>query len=288
MRDLVPLKARAPRAGVPKSGVYEPLVVAYGGGVNSTAMIIGLVRRGTMPDAILFANTGGERPETYDFVRTFSEWVTAHGGPQITRLRTRFGPEVPYTTLEQECLAKGQLPSLAYGWHKCSAKWKVRAQAQWFAGWAPARACIEAGGLVRKAIGFHIDEAHRVKPHIVDAGVRKVYPLLEWGYDQAACVAEIEAAGLTKPPKSACFFCPASTKSQILALADSHPDLMRRALKLEEVALASGNLQTVKGLGRRFAWHDVVAAGRGQCAMPTAAEEVIPCDCIEDDEDADE
>ncbi|QDU97641.1 hypothetical protein Pla8534_54920 [Lignipirellula cremea] len=42
-----------------------PLVVAYGLGVDSTAMLIGLQRRGVRPDLILFANTGGEKPETY-------------------------------------------------------------------------------------------------------------------------------------------------------------------------------------------------------------------------------
>ena len=40
-------------------------VVSYGAGTNSTAMLIGLHERGERPDLILFADTGGERPETY-------------------------------------------------------------------------------------------------------------------------------------------------------------------------------------------------------------------------------
>lgn len=41
-----------------------PLVVAYGLGVNSTAMLVEFARRGIRPDLILFADTGGEKPET--------------------------------------------------------------------------------------------------------------------------------------------------------------------------------------------------------------------------------
>jgi len=41
-----------------------PLVVAYGGGLNSTAMLCGFRERGIIPSLILFADTGGEMPET--------------------------------------------------------------------------------------------------------------------------------------------------------------------------------------------------------------------------------
>jgi 3'-phosphoadenosine 5'-phosphosulfate sulfotransferase (PAPS reductase)/FAD synthetase len=53
-------------------------VVSFGGGVNSTAMLIGMILRGERPDAILFADTGGEKPATYDFVATFRDWLTKH------------------------------------------------------------------------------------------------------------------------------------------------------------------------------------------------------------------
>ena len=43
----------------------QPVVVAYGMGVDSTAMLIGLHQRGIRPDLILFADTGGEKPDTY-------------------------------------------------------------------------------------------------------------------------------------------------------------------------------------------------------------------------------
>jgi hypothetical protein len=41
-----------------------PLVVAYGLGVDSTAVLIELHRRYIRLDLILFADTGAEKPET--------------------------------------------------------------------------------------------------------------------------------------------------------------------------------------------------------------------------------
>jgi len=44
----------------------QPFVVAYGMGVDSTAMLIGLSGIGMRPDLILFADVGGEKDETLE------------------------------------------------------------------------------------------------------------------------------------------------------------------------------------------------------------------------------
>lgn len=36
------------------------LIVSYGGGTNSTALLIGLLERAVVPDLILFADTGND------------------------------------------------------------------------------------------------------------------------------------------------------------------------------------------------------------------------------------
>src|SRR5262249_31380661 len=46
----------------------SPLVVAYGAGVNSTAMLVEFARRGIRPDLVLFADTSAEKPETYEYL----------------------------------------------------------------------------------------------------------------------------------------------------------------------------------------------------------------------------
>lgn len=54
-------------------------VVSFGGGTNSTAMIIGMYLHKIPIDLILFADTGGEQPHTYEFIETFNGWLEKHG-----------------------------------------------------------------------------------------------------------------------------------------------------------------------------------------------------------------
>jgi hypothetical protein len=90
-----------------------PLVVAYGLGVDSTAMLIEFARRDIRPDLILFADTGGEKPETYAYLPVMQEYLAGVGFPAV--ITVRYEPtRAPYRTLEGQCLHTGTLPSLAY------------------------------------------------------------------------------------------------------------------------------------------------------------------------------
>src|SRR5215471_2151116 len=68
---------------------HRPLIVAWGMGVNSTAMLIGMAERGIRPDLILTADTGGEKPETYAFVRTFRLWLADVDFPELIVVRRK-------------------------------------------------------------------------------------------------------------------------------------------------------------------------------------------------------
>src|SRR5262249_35261982 len=114
-----------------------PLVVAYGAGVNSTAMLVEFARRAIRPDLVLFADTSGEKPETYaylDVVRPFLERV---GFPDLVVVRYR-PVRAAYSTLEGQCLHTGTLPSLAYGGKSCAAKFKIQPQDRYVRTWQPA------------------------------------------------------------------------------------------------------------------------------------------------------
>ena len=100
-----------------------PLVVSWGGGRDSTAMLVGLAERGRRPDLILFADTGGEKPETYAYLPVVQRYLKAAGFPPVVTVRYR-PRTAPYTTLEGQCLHTGTLPSLAYGGKSCSLKYK--------------------------------------------------------------------------------------------------------------------------------------------------------------------
>ena len=65
-------------------------MVSYGGGVNSTALLIGLHQHRIPVDLILFADTGAEHPHTYAYLDIMDRWLKGHGmppSPESTRPR---------------------------------------------------------------------------------------------------------------------------------------------------------------------------------------------------------
>lgn len=253
----------------------EPVVLSYGGGVNSTAIPCGWLEHDLPPiDRIIFSDTGGERPETYAYVERFDRWLQSRGFPSITVVRKVRADHVTEETLEANCLEHQTLPSLAYGFKRCSQKFKRQPSDKDVNNWHRARTAWDSGYRVVKLIGFDAGEPHRAaRTPETDDKYRYRYPLIEWGWDREDCIEAIRRAGLPIPPKSSCFFCPANTVPEIKELARSHPLLFQRALDIEEAA--SANLQTVKGLGRRFAWKDVEYVDLFTCGIDQ------PCECVE-------
>jgi hypothetical protein len=244
------------------------IVVSYGGGTNSTAMLVGLHERDERPDAILFADTGGEKPHTYDHLLTMQEWCVKIGFPQIHTVQSedRYGNNY---TLEQRCLENKMLPSIAYGLKACSEKHKKRPQTKW----------LKRNGMenATRLLGFDAGEPHRAKDY-----PNERYPLIEWNWGREECVEAIARAGLPQPGKSACFFCPSSKKHEILELKRTYPELAARAVAMENNAAA--NLTEVKGLGRSFAWRDLLAFDAAQIKLLPDSPIEIACDCYEGSE----
>lgn len=242
----------------------EPLVVADGLGVDSTAMLVGLRDRGIRPDAVLFADVGAEKPETYAYRAARERWLEAVGFPPLTVVRyqvrkPRFGF---YATLEEELLLHGKLPALAYGSHQCSAKWKVGPCQRWIRSWPLAQEAWAAGVTVQQAIGFDAGATDQRRTLRVPPDPRYSYRffLLEWRWDRERCreailadpdlVAIAGELGLDPVPvKSACFFCPASRPAEIRALVDAHPEYGERILAIERNA--APKLHSIEGLWRR-------------------------------------
>jgi len=235
-------------------------MVAYGGGVNSTAMLIGCVERGEPIDAILFADTGGEKPATYHYLWTFSRWLEERG--HVLRIVNNNQRSID-DSLEAECLRRANLPSKTYGFSKCSEKWKIRPQERYATEWDTARATWRAHGKVTKLIGIDAGEAHRAKITETEKYLYR-YPLIEWDWSRDECETAIMRAGLPIPPKSACFYCPSSKKPEVLKLRREEPHLFDRAVALEQHALESGQLTKIVGLGRHWSWKTLVEVDEAQ------------------------
>lgn len=235
----------------PVQSIVRPFVVSFGGGVNSTALLVGLYERGEKPDAILFADTGGEKPETYEHVHQMRAWLIRHEMPDVTMV-------CEPKTLEADCLDRETLPGKAFGFGSCSEHFKVRPQRKWLKqqGWPD----------VVWLVGIHAGEEKRAQ-RTLNQRTDVRFPLIEWGWTQTDCEAALDRHGIPVPVKSACFFCPAMRKPEVIQLSKTHPELFARAVEMEQSANDAGNLQTVKGLGRHWRWEALVKADEAQLRL---------------------
>lgn len=235
-------------------------VVTYGGGTNSSAMIIGMYLHDIPIHRILFADPGGERRHTLDFIERFNVWLEKHDLPKVEPVYY-FDKGGERLTLEQECLKNGSLPPIAYGFKTCSQKYKIRTIDRVLKEDERCRAIWASGGKVNKYVGYDAGETLRVQhafqANDQDPKFKNHYPLYTWGWDRAECVRVIEREGLPKPGKSSCFFCPSMKKAEIIDLFENEPDMFGRAVAIERNA--AENLKTVKGLGRKWSWEDLIA-----------------------------
>jgi len=229
-----------------------PVVLAYGIGVDSTALLIELEARGETPDLVLTADPGAEKPETYEYQKLITAWMAARHIPyEVVRyLPQRFKHWPPYYSILANVLTNATLPSISLGRHSCSLKWKIAPQDTFLKQWKPAKAAWARGQKVTRLIGYDVSPAdsrrHAHASTLDDPLFACRYPLREWNWTRNRCGARIEAAGLPVPPKSSCFFCGAIRPEEVRAL----PAWCLRLIVLIE-ARAEPRLRTVEGLWRR-------------------------------------
>ncbi len=299
------LEAARTEVGKPKRKVSRPkglLYLAYGLGVDSTAILVGLaqlVREGHeefRPDYVVFSDTGVERELTYDYIDIINPWLDRQGFPSVTIVgwATEFTDKGYGTarTLEQQCILNQQMPAICstkMGKAQCSLVWKQQAQKRWLelesglfhkvertieTKSGPRRVWttdVKPGVKIVKAIGFDADEKFRASrgTYRVDDEKRlweergfkfpfsMWFPLQDWNWDRARCVAEIEHEIGAVPVKSSCTFCYPMRIEEIEGLTK---DELLRSIFIELLAMHGRNAEAYlkhKGLGGRLSWTDV-------------------------------
>lgn len=241
-------------------------------GVDSTALVVGLVRRGFRPHVILFADTGGEKRETYEYEGVIQEFLRREGFPPVETVRKvvkDYKNWPPYHTLEENCLTNGTLPGISFGPATCSVKWKQDPQHDHLKRLPLVREAWAQGLPVTKLIGYDASPLDRRRTYRAgppeDGRYAIQYPLIEWGWDREECQRQIRAAGLPVPAKSSCFFCCAMKPWEVEALT---PEMLRRIVRME--ARAHPRLRTTEGL-----WRSTVKGTRGGTARPGSMTEFI-------------
>lgn len=269
----------------------QKIVVSYGGGVNSVAVLVQLSRLGLTPTAIVMADPGSERAGTIDYRdRILPLWLAAHGFPPVTVItRIGEGADNPRAwrleTLRDECLRINSLPSVAYGFKKCSAKYKGDPQRWWIERQPWAHEEWAQGHKLAKVIGYDFDEPKRIRHEFgnekENGKFEAWYPLFDAKMDREACVDLIASEGLPVPPKSSCTFCPNNTLAEWEALRTDEPEAFAEAVDMSRRALPTIDSPDVVGLmrchphGKRqlHVWAD------GGYEPAKEVETMQPCEC---------
>ena len=197
-------------------------ILSYGGGVQSTAMILkvldGELER---PDHIVFADTGSEMPHTMITVAEIEKLVRK--------------AKIPFTTvgrdegLHETYATNNSLPVV--GIRSCTSKWKIEPMKRYM------RSIVGMGRgsvLCEVWIGISTDEMKRATPS-TDKWTTRRYPLLELNMSRDDCLFYLNKQGW-KVQKSGCFMCPYQSAAQWTRLKRDHPDLFAQALSMEKNA----------------------------------------------------
>lgn len=133
-----------------------PSVLSYGIGVDSTALLIELHARGQAPDLVLSADTGNEKPETYDYLDIIRPWMRDRGirFELVSYVPKRFKHWPPYFGILEMCLTNATLPSKSLGGSSCSLKYKKAPQDAFLKTWQPAVEAWDRGQRVIRLIGY--------------------------------------------------------------------------------------------------------------------------------------
>ncbi len=195
----------------------ERYVLSFGAGLNSTALLVFLVEKNYPLDEVVFADTGGEVPETYAHLKIVDTYLHKHGIP-LTILRSKNG------TLYDTCKRRKVTPSQIWRWS--TRDYKI----------TPIYAHYRSFGLpVNQYLGIAFEERDRMKESGVSF-VKNIFPLVENKLTRQDCTDIICLADFDfpMPVRSGCFFCPFNSLSRWTEIFEKHKDLFIRAKELEE------------------------------------------------------
>jgi len=215
-------------------------VISYGGGVQSTAMLV-LAAQGKLPHgpytAALFSNVGddSEHPATLKYVRDVAIPWAASNGLEVVEL-ARVMRDGSKRTLWEDLMRDSRTINIpvrmangAPGNRNCTHTYKMKVVGKWL---KERGASVDNPATV--AIGISTDEIIRVNNKKAQQYEKPVYPLIDLGLDRSRCMSVIAEAGLPVPPKSSCFFCPFHRPQMWAEMRRDEPELFEKAAVLEE------------------------------------------------------
>lgn len=226
-------------------------IVSYGGGTQSTAMIL-MALNGVynLPrlDFGVWADTGGEPEFIYDYVHYFIAYVkekydfdiyTIKNGDGLVHKLTVSEPRksksglsytssnLPFFTLNNDG-TKGMMM------RQCTSDYKTNPITKFI------NSKLDRREPYRMWIGISFDERSRMK---VSHNKRRTnfYPLVDNFIRRTNSISYVKSHGLREPQRSSCYFCPYHSDRYWEWLKDYHPTEFDKAVEFERMVQARQN-----------------------------------------------
>lgn len=197
--------------------------LSYGGGVNSTALLL-LLKEKNIDFETIFVNHETDKPQTYEYIKYLK-----NKGFKITEIKPNFQG---YSSLYEYCYDKKFLPSIYLRW--CTYRFKL--QPIWEYVKVP---CIMYVGIAfneRKRAFDSYKKNKKVKQ------IKIKYPLIEQHLTRKDCIKIIKQHNLRVPEKSGCFICPFMKPKYVKELYLKDRRLYE---KLKQLEIQRGNKHTL-------------------------------------------
>jgi 3'-phosphoadenosine 5'-phosphosulfate sulfotransferase (PAPS reductase)/FAD synthetase len=212
----------------------KPLrIFSFGGGVQSTAVMVLAAQGKVSYDAFVFANVGndGENPATLEYMENYTKpYAKKHGLEQVEVARNG-------DTLLQYLMSDRRTIDIpiymdngAPGNRGCTTKFKIQQVNQW--------AKKQGATHLITGLGISIDEIHRARTtdwYDTDKKLqhKREYPLIDLMLTREDCRRIITSAGLPVPPPSSCYFCPFKRPSEWVRMREEQPELFAKAVEID-------------------------------------------------------
>jgi len=211
--------------------------ISYGGGVQSTAMVVLAAQKIIDYPIALFSNVGddSEHPATLEYVRNIAiPWAAEHGVEihELQRTKKDGTVETLMGRITREGSKSIAIPvRLTNGMpasRSCTADFKIAVVGKWLKAHG-----ANADDKATVAIGISTDEIQRINNKKPEKYQTVEYPLIDLRLSRSDCKQIIKKAGLPVPPKSSCFFCPFHRPLVWSEMRRDEPELFEKAADLE-------------------------------------------------------
>src|SRR3990167_1294376 len=195
--------------------------LSMGAGVQTTAILLKFWER-YKDGYIVFADTGDEKAETYEYIEKYLKPFCLEKGLKWVTVKHKTH------TLMEWCMMRKIIPIRTRRW--CTMDFKVK----------PINRFLRSIGATRKNpiiqdIGISLDESHRANFSKKDVKYTiKEYPLLDAKLTRRDCYRIILELGYPIPPKSGCDFCMFSKRKDMRELKAKHQERFHKIVLMEK------------------------------------------------------